>query len=440
MSPRSQSGIFIPCLFSSPCIETIFAVILCVLCASAVNVRAADWSFTPSATLSEAYDSNFRFIATPLPGTSKSDYITSFTPVVSINGETEQTKFNFDSTTSAQAYINNPKYDIINTDTVSGLTQNWSPRFSTTATFGLMHDQTIEQQLEVSGIVTLRTERYVYNSGLSSTYALNEAWNLNSSFSYSQTVYPSGSLQNNDVYQGTVTPTWSIDDRNTIGLTSNFSYTDYSAAKSATGAGTTVETLTEMLTLQRNFSETMNCKLGGGYYFSSIDFTGLVPELFELIPGFPIFGFGTKLVPKRQTVMDNGLVFSADLNKDWTERFSTTFSAGRQQYNAASAQAFASTFVSGTASYKWSELTTVSFTARYNTNDQISQGTGNIDYFVLSPSIQTNLTENLILRLSGSYEHESETTGSVGSTKSNLERYRTWVDLTYKWPRFLANH
>ncbi len=413
-------------------------ILLILLILSEVSAFAADWSFTPSATLSEAYDSNFRFITTPLPGTSKSDFITSFTPVVSINGETEQTKFNFDTTTSAQAYINNPRYDVINTDTVAGLTEMWSPRFSTTATIGLMHDQTIEQQLASSGIVTLRTERYAYDSALSGTYALSETLNLSSSFSYSKVIYPSGALQDSDIYQGTITPVWSINELNSIGLSSNYTYTDYSAGGSVTGTGTTMKTLTEMLFFQRSFSETMSGKLGGGYYFSTIDFTAQVPERFERFPPFPIYG--VKLVNKPQTASDSGLVFSADLNKDWTERFTTAFSAGRQQYNDVQANAFASTFVSGTASYKWSERTTVNFTARYNMNDELSQGTSNIDYYSLSPSIERNLTENLILRLSGSYEHESETAGIGLSSKLNLERYRTWVDLTYKWPRFLASH
>jgi hypothetical protein len=34
---------------------------LWAVCASAVNTFSADWSFTPSTTLSQSYDSNFRF-------------------------------------------------------------------------------------------------------------------------------------------------------------------------------------------------------------------------------------------------------------------------------------------------------------------------------------------------------------------------------------------
>jgi hypothetical protein len=412
------------------------AVLLGTFCASAVNVWAADWSFTPSATLSEAYDSNFRFTNSPLPGTSKSDFITSFTPVVSITGETEQTKFTFNTVTPAQAYIRNPEYDIINTNTTAGLTETWSPRFSTTANLGLTHDQTIEEQLQASGIIAQRTEHYQYSAGLGCAYGLSENLNLVASGSYAKSIYPGGSLSDTDTYLGSITPTWAIGPRNNIGLSSSFSYADYSAGPS--NGATTIKTLTEMLFFQRLFSETMSFKLGGGYYFSTLDFTTLQAELIPILPPLPIYR--VSFVARPATGSDGGFVFSADLKKEWSERFTTTFSAGRQQYNDVNARSFDSTSISGTASYKWSELTTVNFTARYNLNNQLTQGSQEIDYYTINPSIERSLTENLVVRLAGSYEYEHENPGGIGSAQLDLHRYRTWVDLTYKWPRFFASH
>jgi hypothetical protein len=420
------------------------AMLLCVFCASAVNTFAADWSFTPSATLSETYNSNIRFTPTTLPGESKNDFITSFTPVVSVTGQTEQTQFTFNTVTSAQAYVLNPWLDTINTNTSAALTETWSPRFSTTANLGLVHDYTLEEQLQASGIIAQRTEHYQYSSGLSCTYGLNESWNLLASGLYARSTYPSGTLPDTDSYQATITPVWAISERNNVGLSSTFSYMTYGSSSGgpANGSGTKIETLTEMLFFQRQFSETLGFKLGGGYYFSSLDyiaptrkFLGYLP-----IPGPPYAIPVYTIVYQPATGTDGGFVFSADLNKDWSERFSTVFSAGRQQYNDVNARSFNSTFVSGSAIYKWSELTTVNLTARYNINDQITQGNQKIDYYTISPSIERNLTENLVIRLSGSYEHEYETYGVIGATILNLPRYSTWVDLTYKWPRFLASH
>jgi hypothetical protein len=189
-----------------------------------------------------------------------------------------------------------------------------------------------------------------------------------------------------------------------------------------------MKTITETLFWERSLSEILNLKLSGGYYFTTLGFT--IPEL-KFIPVPPHL----VRVNVPATANNGGSVFGADLKKDWTERFSTAFSAGKQQYNDVNAQSFDSTFLSATANYKLSERTTANFLARYNLNSEISQGNTKIDYYILSPSIERNLTENFVLRLSASYEYESQT-----NPKSVLDRYRTWVDLTYKWPRFLASH
>ena len=126
-------------LFTVHCsLFTVYCSLLCVLCFFAVNrdAFADDWSFTPSVSLSQSYDSNFRFITTPAPGTTKSDCITSLSPVLSVTGETEQTKFQFDTTTNAQSYIENPRFDIVNENATASLTESWSQRFSTQCKFG----------------------------------------------------------------------------------------------------------------------------------------------------------------------------------------------------------------------------------------------------------------------------------------------------------------
>jgi len=396
--------------------------LLCVLCVCAVNrdAYAADWSFTPSVSLSQSYDSNFQFITTPTPGTTKSDYITSLTPVLSVTGETEQTKFQFDTITSAQSYIENPRFDIVNENATASLTEIWSQRFSTSVNLGLMHDSTLQEQLEASGIVSQWTERYVYIFGLGGKYDLSESLSLAVSGLLADTIFPSGTFPNSDVYQGTITPTWAVTPLDNIGLSSNFSDTAYNNA-------TTIKSVTETLFWQRQMTDTLSFKLSGGYYFSWLDFT--IPAAEFIPPNF------IRLVNLPETATDSGLVYGADLKKDWSERLSTVLSAGKQQFNDVQAHSYDSTFISCTARYRLSEVTTLSFIARYNTNDQLSPGNSTVNYYIFSPSIETNLTENLLVRLSGSYEYETETPGNV-----NLDRYRTWVDLTYKWPRFFASH
>jgi hypothetical protein len=263
---------------------------------------------------------------------------------------------------------------------------------------------------------------------LGGQYALNESWNLIASGQYAKNIYPgsppSEALPGSDVYQGTLTPAWTINARgDNIGLSNNFAYSAYANE-------TTIKTITETLFFQKFLTESLNVKLSCGYYFAMLDFLAPAREfvIFPLPPHFVI-------VNLPETGTNGGFVFGVDLKKDWSEKLSTTFSAGNQQYNDVDARSFDSTFINGSAAYKLSELTTFNFGARYNTNAQISQGNLTIDYYTVTASIEKNLTERLLVRLTGEYDYETQSSPSL-----NLDRYRTWIDLTYKWPRFLSSH
>lgn len=391
-----------------------------------------DWSVTPTLTLSQTYDSNFRFTNTPIPGTTKADYITSLTPIVSIIGETEETKFQFDTITAGQIYFQNPSYDTVNTNTNASLTESWSQRFSTTANFGFIHDYTLEDQLEASGIRADKIERYAFTPGLGGKYDLTETLNLSVSGSYSKVTYPSGLLPDYEVYQGTIAPVWAVTPRDNISLSTNFTYTSYQSQLQNSENGTTIKTISEMLGWERLLTEKLSVKVSGGYYYSMLDY---MTQVAEFVPPFFIV-----LVNQPVSTTNGGYLFGADVKMNWSENFSTVFSAGNQEYNDVNARSFDSTFFSITAQYKISELTTLNLNARYNINSEISRGSEEIDYYIVNPSIERNLTENFVLRLSGSYEHEIDDYGTPTGTKSNYDRFRTWIDLTYKWPRFLASH
>lgn len=388
---------------------------------------AVDWSLTPSVTLSEQYDSNVRFSKGPVPNGSKSDFITNLIPVISVTGETEQTKFRFDTTTTAQAYVNNPHYDTINTDTKAVLTRQWTPRFSTDTNFGFIHDWTLEDQLQQAGIRTVRTERFRYDGGMGAKYAMSESWMLAVGGRAGQTDYPSGSLPNLLTAGGSITPVWAVNAKNNIGLSSSFDHADFKNTS-------TIDNFSEMLYWENLVNETTSFKLGAGYQFTTIDFKTRVPIF--VIPGLPFYYFAEKPV----TAHESSPVFIASLKKDWTERFSTNLMASAEEYNDANARSFQKTSFRGSARYLLSELTTLGFDAAYDFNTQTAQGDEQINYYSLTPSIQRNLSESFILTLAGSYEHQTDKDFGVVGTEASVERFRTWAQLTYKWPRFFASH
>lgn len=407
--------------------RTLFIIALIIPAALFCNCAfAADWSFSPSVTLSEMYNSNITFSSTSAPGIPKGDFITSLQPVISITGQTEQTKFKFDTITTGKKYVENPRFDTVDTDTNTSLSELWSPRFSTDASFRFIHDYTLENELETSGIVTQKAERYQFNVGVGGKYALSESLNLVANGTYIDTNYPShpANLPGYQVYQGVITPIWSITPRDNIGLSSNFYWVDYPSFQA------TVKTITEMLYWQRFLSETLNFRLSAGYYFTSASF---VTQVVKFIPPFP-----PVVVRKPGTASDSGPAAAVDIRKDWSERFSTTLFASKQQYDDPYARSFDKTSVGVSARYGLTELTTVNFRAAYDMNDQTSQGTEKIDYVNIGPSIERRLSENFTARLSGSYE--LETYRNSGGPGVDVDRYSVWFQLTYKWPRFLSTH
>jgi hypothetical protein len=386
-------------------------------------VFATDWSFNPSVTVSEYYDSNLEFRLSNNPAGKEADYITKVIPVLSVSGDTESTKFRFDTTNSAEAYAEHPSLDTVNTISKAWISRDWNAQFSTNGSVTFVHDSTLEDQLERSGIATTRAERYHYEVGLGSTYALSEKLNLQVSGSGSQNEYPGGEYPNSYTYQAGVTPVWLIDPLDSIGFSSNFSYTNFTDLS-------TIDTVDEMLYWQRLLGEKSTFKLGGGYEFTTVDTT--VTSSKTIPPDIVV------ITKKSVDVSDSGPIFTAQLDRNWSERLTTTVTAGRSQFNDASGQTFENTFAVLRAKYLLSEKFTFNFEARYDYDSETSSGGETIDYYQITPSIERKLNENFSLRLSGSYERENATYSA--SPSANGDRYRAWVDLVYAWPRILASH
>ncbi len=386
----------------------------------------ADWSFSPSLTLSEMYDSNLIFSSTPAPGVPMGDFITSLQPVLSITGETRRTRFEFDTVTTGKKYVENPRFDTIDTNTYTSLTESWSPRFSTDANFRFIHDYTLESELETSGIVTQMAERYQYNAGGGVKYALTQTLNLEVNGGYIDTIYtthPAG-LPDYHVYQGTVMPVWGITPRMEIGLSTTFIRQDYPAFSAD------INTVTEMFYWKRLLSPTMDLDVSAGYYFT---WTSFVTQVIQYIPpALPV------LVTRPGSGSDSGPAAAAHLKKDWSQRFSTTLLASKTEYDDTYARSFDKISVGFTARYRLSQLTTVYFSATYDMDNQISQGNGKINYIDIGPSIEKRISENLTARLRGSYE--LETYSNFSGPGVDVDRYCVWIELTYKWPGFWANH
>jgi hypothetical protein len=310
------------------------------------------------------------------------------------------------------------------------LIHSWTPKFSTEGDFEFIHDYTLEDQLQQSGIRTLLTERFRYDFGLTGKYALSESLAIAVGGTAGWSDYPSGLLPNQTTYGASITPVWNLSARDNLSLSSSFNYANFSSTS-------TIKNFSEMVSWERQMSERLSFKVGGGYQFTTVDY---LKEVFV-----PLFEFDGTLFGRFNTATgkasSSSPVFVAEVKGNWTERFSTSISATSLQYNDANGRSFDKTSFAGSAKYGISERTRLNFDAAYDINQQRSLGNERIDYYRLTPSIERDLSEFLTLRLVGSYEYEIEKDfGSTAGARLTFNRYRTWAELTYKWPRFVSNH
>ncbi len=384
----------------------------------ALECRAADWSFNPLLTLSEKYDSNILFSSLD----QENDFITSVQPKLSMSANGEQTQFSLDSTVNGYKYAKYTQYDTVETNNIAVLNQQWTPQYSNTFTALLVKDTTLDSQLSEAGLRGRKVEQYVYNLGLKNKYAFTDVFSASLTASGGQTFYPDKTYPDSRIFLANISPEWLLNPRDTIGIYSGYLEKDYTGSS-------TIQNLIELVYWQRAWNETTSTNLQAGYRYSRI---GQYTFVFEKLPQG-----GLTIVRKKETALNNGFVFSAGLRKNWTERLSSSFSAGHEQYAAADARIYNHTYVQANATYSLSEINTLSCYAQYDFNAETITGGERSNYLQIAPSLDHRLTETVSLKLSGSYQYQIKS--NLGSD-FRTDRYRLWLELTWQWPRFFSNH
>lgn len=374
---------------------------------------AAEWSFSPAVGAAGQYDSNILFTSSD----EKSDFIAILEPKIFLNGRTEDSQLKFISRLRAEKYIENSDLDTIRNFTDLTVDHDWSPRLSTKLRAGYIRDTTLESQLEQAGIRTARVEYNRFNYGFTQDYDISETFSVSLNGDGSTVDYPANTFPDAQYWQAGFVPSWAISDVDRLGCDLSYGYTDYIDTS-------TIKNLRALLYWERTFSETAKFTLGAGYRHTWIDFFTL-----ELTPSL-------NLRRVKESDTNSGWIFLALLNKNWTERLSTTFSAGRDEYNTYDARFFERFYLLSTLKYSISELVSADLEVRYFHNSQITRGDQTIDFIETVPSLVFQLTQNLSLGLRASYAYEIS---DVSSDNQTYNRFRSWLTINWNWPNFWTN-
>ena len=401
--------------------KILYLILFFFLCLSVLSgkvTRAADWSFTPGIEVSEEYNDNVLFTKRD----TLEDFITRIKPNMQFLGKTEQTQLQLDSTVISETYYEYGHLDTINTDNKASLDRRWNSKFLTTLTGTFKKDETLETELERAGQWGVREDRYRYGFDLSGTYALSDILSLTvgggGTFSY----YPDGPYPDLDLWQINVNPVWAINLRDSTGLFINYYDADYEDISSTS---TSIRTIASSLYWRRDLSDTTYFVLGAGYRCT---WTRVDPDT-----GF----FVLEPVKEGQTEEDDGFIFNFELNNDWTERFSTVVSAGREHYNSVDARGINRNYIRTTLKYRLSETVSGNCQFGYDTTTEDGPAGEDTDYVRVAPYLSWRFTRNLSLKFGGSYEYSQEETKH---DDYNRDRFKGWVSISFKYPRLLASH
>ncbi|MHC1729289.1 MAG: hypothetical protein AB9866_25370 [Syntrophobacteraceae bacterium] len=392
--------------------------IVSFVCASG----AQDWQASSGLELTQEYSDNVFFTAED----KVDDLITRMQPKLQVARDTEVTQMRFGTKLNAEVYALHPDLSTVENDSQLQLTRSWSSRLSTGLNAFFSRNETLNQELEEAGLLAVRTERYRYGGGITGMYELSENTSVQAGTSLEETLYPDGTFPDQRLMRFNIHPNWKLNDRNTVGILADYSIVDYKDLALN-------RILAMSLTWRRALNERMYFEAGAGVDFSWLQQDITVPELVIGPGGIPQIVF-RKI---RQESTDNNYIFSFKLNKDWTQRFSSDISTGREQNNTVDAKSTERTYIRTSSTYKLSELSNVRIELGYDLNSTAGSGQEDAQYFRIAPAFSRRISERLSLSMGGSYEYVIDQ-GVAANT--NRDRSTVWVSLTYDWPRMFSNH
>ncbi|MCU0588412.1 MAG: hypothetical protein MUF52_09670 [Syntrophobacteraceae bacterium] len=381
------------------------------------SAGGAEWYLTPSITLSEEYNSNVLFSRS----NKLDDFITRVSPALEGRRDTETSRMGLEMVLNGEKYVLNPELDSIDGSARASWAHSWTPRLETTLNTLVARDQTLDTELEETGVFAARRERNRLGADGAVGWALTERWSLGASFLARHDHYPDGGALDLTALTGGISPSWRITERDTGGLVLSLSRADYENS-------TLDRTASAGLSWERKLSEANRLSVQAGYRYTFLDQDVLAPILFQGPDGSP----GIRVERRSESLTDQGLTFGVRLEKDWGPRTATSLSAGRDHASTADATSVDRTYVRATTRFRLTERTSLRADLGYDLSTELGGIERDTHYIRGAPSLSYQVTPHLSVTLGAAYEHAYEDR-PVDSFSRN--RLRTWISLSSSWPR-----
>ena len=380
---------------------------------------SADWNVSPYVTIIEEYDDNILFSS---KGQELDDFVTYVRPRIKAKYSTDRLRMSLNSGLGVEKYVDYDELDTIDHDHRITLSYALSHTLSlktggyfredtteteiiekdTVAVEIIEKDTTLETELIEEGLLVYGKDRRKFGGNLGFNYGFSTRLKLSADWTRRYTEYPDDPVGLNDRVSDTLklVPSYVLSPQTSLFLNLIHTNTEYDDEDD-----TSIANYNIIPSFRHDFGEAFYVSGGGGYRY-------------------------TEHESKNADEHTDGFVFNLLFHRDW-ERVSMELLASRTQYSTADRRSVERNMLTLRGTYRLSDRFRSSLVATFRRN-RVDNGTGNSDYYTVSPSLSYDLTPTITLR--GSVDYTEYDYKDIND--ADRERFRARLFLNFTWPRF----
>ena len=161
------------------------------------SAQAADIDLVPSIGLTTQYNDNVDFVSSH----EDADFIGIASPALKLNYSTERYSISASGALDAMGYYENSDLDTINQNYRADGRYQLTERSAIKGNLGFIKDTTLESELQETGIVNRRTNRFRYDAGGGASYRISEITDTDLDYRYSRVDYSSQEFDDRDTHE-----------------------------------------------------------------------------------------------------------------------------------------------------------------------------------------------------------------------------------------------
>ena len=398
---------------------TLPAIVISLLATMPATGQAAEWKIDPTIRLRAGYNDNIRLTTRNEQSSSE----ITFSPGAVFSVETPRSGLSGDLRFTIRRFLDESN---LNDNNVRLGIDSFHRMERSEVGLGLdlIRDTTLDSQLEETGVVFGRVNRFLKRASPRWSYNLSERTRLDTNYSFTDVSYAKSSSGFVDYtsHNARLSVNRVVNERlfatATLGSTLTNNDNDVQSTYSYLQGGASYQ-----------FSEASSASLFVGLRRTGSEFKRRVP----IFAGQRLIGFSP--VSSKVENSSSGSVFNGTLSKQF-ERGSTALTLSRDVSNTVSGILFEVTRLTWKNSYRFSETLTGAFDLSLyrSTDDSDVAGGQDRKYYDLNPRISWRFAR--FWSLSASYRYRNQT---FDSSNDDATQNVANLTLTYHWPRIAVS-